>query len=69
MFATPANQRTVTIKVTRWQALKMAMLATMMASAPHQFESSKAEWTAIHDRITDSVRELDQKIEKSKTAR
>lgn len=63
------NHRTVTIKVSRGQVLKMAILAAMMANAPHQFEKTAQEWSSIHDKITDAVRELDQKIEKERSCK
>ena len=57
------NQRTVTIKMTRGQALRLCRLITLIV---HKSETQSeygavTEWLEIHDKVRAGVDALDQK--------
>lgn len=63
MFETPANQRTVTIKLKRGYVVDMLLACLRCSEAAKDGGESGAKWDYLHDELRAQLDAFDKKLE------
>lgn len=64
MFETPANQKTVTIKLKRRNVIDMMLASTEIQGAAQKAGESGEKWVYLHDVLKEQLEAFDRKQEK-----
>ena len=63
MFETPANQKTVTIKLKRGYVIDLLLACLRCAEAAAAGGESGAKWDYLHDELREQLDAFDKKLE------